>query len=326
MSGKFNNRSLLIILGILVAIFVITRFTSKQSERTLRTDIVQIDTSQVSSILLYPSSGQGAELKFQRSGDSWSVSNGEITAAADLRSVNSTLGELQGLSTEQLVARSRDSWTEYSVTDSLGTRVVVKEGSKTTLDLVVGRFHYQPPPQNSYNPYAQNRVSGKTYVRLSGEDEVYSVEGFLAMSLNQNFERWRDQAVTRINTSRLSKIIYDYPADSGFVAEKTDAGNWLVGGLMADSASMATFLNSLGRKSHSGFSDGFQPAGEADYRVSFEGDNMKPQQVSAFVRNDSMLVLHSSINPESWFSVKGSDAVFTDLFPSASSLLPGEVQ
>lgn len=320
MSRKINNRVLLIVFLALAAIFVITRFTSAgRTERNLRTDLGDIDTARVTAMLLFPQAEQGGEIRFERRGDGWTVTHEGITADADARNVRSTLAELRALEAQQLVARSPERWSDYLVEDSLATRVVVKEDNKTTMDLVVGRFQYQPPPQNSYNPYGQSRVSGKTYVRLHGEEEVYSVEGFLAMSLNQNFERWRDQSVTRLNRSQVTRIVYDYPADSGFIAEKSN-GSWMVAGLMADSASMATCLGRVSHKSHSRFMDDFQPPAEPDFRVSFEGDNMQPQQVRAYLQPDSMVVLNSSINPGSWFSAE-MGSLFNDLFPPADELI-----
>lgn len=320
MSGKFKNRNLLITLLVLVAIFVVTRVTSvKRAERTLKADIVQIDTSQVSAMLLYPRSERGIGLEFTKTAGSWKVAREGLTAAADLRSVNSTLAELLALKTEQLVARSRENWPDYQVDDSLGTRVIVKEGNKTTLDLVVGRFQYQPPPQNNYDPYGQNRGTGSSYVRLTGENEVYSVEGFLAMSINQPFNGWRDKSIARIKTSQLSRIIFDYPADSGFVAEKSGAG-WLVAGILADSSSMAGYVNGLSWKSHSDFADGFQPGSDPDYQVSYEGDNMQPQILKAYAMGDDEMVLNSSINPGSWFRIS-REGLFRDLFPGSEALI-----
>ena len=322
MSGKFNNRTLLIVVLILGTLFVITRFTSKnRSDRSLVTDIVTIDTSLVSTVLLYLQSEQGEELEFTRSGARWSIRRGELSAAADAASMERLLGEIQGLETEQLVARSRDSWNQYQVGDSLSNRLIIKEGNKTTLDLVVGRFHYQPPPQNSNNPYQQPRVSGKTYVRLSGEEEVYAVEGFLAMSINQGFDRWRDQRITRLSSARVSRIIFDYPAGNGFVAERAEAG-WMVAGILADSASMAQYVNGLGFKSSTEFVNGYSAAGEPDYRVSFEGDNMLPQQVRAYPETDSTFLLNSTINPDSWFRVK-KNGLFQELFPGMEELISG---
>lgn len=321
MSGKNNNRILLIVLLVLAAIFVVTRFTRvKNSNQTLRTDITEIDTSMVSSILLYPKLDQGKEIRFERRGSAWSVARDGIRAAADAQSVRNTLSELQNLETEQLVSRSPDSWSEFQVDDSLGTRIILKEGKKTSLDLIVGRFQYQAPPQGQNNMYGQNRVSGKTYIRLHGEEEVYSVQGFLAMSVNQPFERWRNNSICSISKSQLSRMVFDYPADSGYVAEKTGAG-WMVAGVLADSASVHTYLNGVIRLSHSEFADGFQAGNDPDYRLTFEGDNMQTVQLSAYSEQGG-IVLHSSINPDSWFSIE--EEMFTDIFPAYPSLLAAE--
>jgi hypothetical protein len=322
MSGKFNNKTLLVVFIVLGLLFVITRFTSqKKSNRSLQTDIVQIDTSQVSSMLLYPVSEKGSELLFERKGPGWTVSDGAIVASADDRSVLGALVEIQNLKAEQLVARSEDKWEEYQVNDSLGSRIILKEGNKTLLDLVVGRFHYQPA-QGGNNMYGQNRGTAKTYIRLTNEEEVYAVEGFLAMSLNQPFERWRDQTILNLNTSQLSRIIYDYPADSGFIAERAEAG-WMVAGLLADSASMATFVNQLARKSHIQFEDQFQAVGDPVYTATFEGDNMKPVQVKAYEQPGDELILNSSLNPDSWFRVP-REGLFREIFPGSDRLIQGD--
>lgn len=318
MSGKKNNRMMLILFLALAAVFVITRFTRvKNSERTLRTDIVQIDTSMVTSMILYPRSEMGDEIRFSKNGTAWSVSRDDITAPADEQSVRATLAELMNLQAEQLVARSREKWNSYQVDDSLGTRIIIMEGKKRALDLVVGRFQYEPPPQQSYNMYGQNRVSGKTYIRLWGENEVYSVDGFLAMIVNQTFNRWRNQTITRINKSQLSKIVFEYPADSGYIAEKNDAG-WLVAGIMADSSSMDSYLNEISRRSHSEFADGFKAGPDPDYRITFEGDNMQSVQLNAYADQGNR-VLQSSLNPGTWFSI--DEDLFAEIFPAYSALL-----
>jgi hypothetical protein len=320
MSGKFNNRILLWIFLVLAAILMITRFKGRnKAEHTLVTDIAQIDTALVTSIQLYPAAENGKLIAFKNSGGSWNVTMGKIEAAADRQAVQSMLNALQNLETNQLVSRSVESWNDYDVNDSLGTRIVIKEGNKTTLDLVVGRFQYQQPSQSSYNPYQRNQVSGKTYVRLYDEDEVYSVDGFLALSINRDFISWRDKRVTDFSSSSLTKVVFDYPADSGFVARK-DEGGWMVAGILADSASMASWVNGVAHKTHREFADGFQPSGEPEFHVSFEGDNMTPQQVSAWVEDENHLVLNSSINPGTWFRT-GPDDLLKELYPGSEELI-----
>ena len=110
---------------------------------------------------------------------------------------------------------------------------------------------------------------------------------------------------------------------SGFIAERNEAG-WMVAGVLADSATMASWLNRISYKSHREFLDDYQPSGEADYRVSFEGDNMQPVQIKAFAGENDLIALNSSLNPESWFSLNRKDILFKDLFPGLESLLSPE--
>ncbi|MBN1133115.1 MAG: DUF4340 domain-containing protein [Bacteroidales bacterium] len=325
MSGRFNNRILLIVLLLLAGIFVITRFTGiKKSGRTLNTDIVQIDTANLTGVhLVQNSAAGGEELVFTKEGTEWKVSNGQQTVPVDEAALRSAFAELLNLKTDQLVARTEDKWSGFHVNDSLGTRLTVKEGKKTTLDLVIGRFDYKPV-QSPYGGYGQNRGTGITYVRNYHEDEVYAVQGFLAMTFNRDFNSWRDQTVTRLVLSRLSRIVFDYPADSGFIAQKTGEG-WMVGGILADSAAMDSYLNSVSRKRSASFMDNPEMASPPDYRVTFEGDNMQPLEVEAFIRPDDATILHSSINPESWFEVP-REGLFSDLFKNAGFFLSGDRQ
>jgi hypothetical protein len=245
----------------------------------------------------------------------------DVTAPADPTSVQRSLTELLNLETERLVARSEDKWEEFQVGDSLSTRVIVKEGKKKTMDLVIGRFDYQPPPQGyqGYPGQQQNQFMGLSYVRKHSEDEVYAVEGFLGLSFNQNFNSWRNQVITNLNTAQISKLVFEYPADSGFIAQKTETG-WMVAGLAADSASMATYLNRMVRKRSSSFEDGFQASMSPDYQVTIDGDNMPPVIIRGYAQPGGDVILNSSLNPQSWFRSRQDD-IFKDIFKGSGNFL-----
>ena len=311
----------MLIFAVLAALFIITRLTRvRQGERSLMTELAVIDTSRVSTFSIYPAAGSGQEIRFVREGSGWRISRGEFSAPAGSQAVRSLLGEIRSLEAQQLVARDPDRWDDYQVVDSLGTRVVISEGSRVALDMIVGRFQYQPPPQNSYNNmYGQNQVSGKTYVRISGENEVYSVDGFFALSVNQGFDRWRDNRLTQLNKNALSRIHFDYPADSGFIAQKSESG-WMVAGLPADSAHMENYLNRITRTSFSEFADGFRASGDPDIQLTLEGDQMGPTLINAYVQADSSFILNSSMNPETWFRIRDLGR-FQEIFPGAAALL-----
>jgi len=321
MSGKFNNRTLLIVFLGLAGILVLSRvFTAKKAERTLVADLVEIDTGRISSIYIYPQAEQGAELTFSKKGRAWIVSKDELSVPADKYSIGHTMEELLNLKVDRLVARSEEKWPEFQVTDSLGTRVIVKEGKKTTLDMIIGRFNYQPPP-GGYTGYGQQYGTGITYVRNSDEDEVYAVEGFLAMSVNQGFNNWRDQNICSLTKDQITKVVFDYPADSGFVAQKLDV-NWTINGILADSTSMAQYLDGLSRKSHGNFADGFSPLSTPLFQVSFEGMNMDPLLIRVYSQDGDELILHSTINPDSYFRIT-RNGLFKDIFRSSAGFISG---
>ena len=245
-----------------------------------------------------------------------------MSAPADNYSIVHALDELLNLKADRLVARSEEKWPEFHVNDSLGTRVLVKEGKKTTLDMIIGRFNYQPPP-GGFSGYGQQYGTGITYVRNSDEYEVYAVEGFLAMSFNQGFNNWRDQTICRFTKEQITKVVFEYPADSGFVAQKLDV-NWTINGILVDSTSMTQYLNGISRKSHGDFADGFSPLSNPLYQVTFEGMNMDPLLIRVYSQAGDELILHSTINPESYFRIT-RDGLFKDIFKSSAGLISGSV-
>lgn len=316
MASKFNNKILVIVLAVLIGLFFLLRaIYEKRSAGNFKTDLIQIDSSMVSTILLYPSAEKGAEIIFTRTGKKWKVSKGEITAEADENSIANMFGELLVLRPEQLVTRNKEKWSDFGVTDSLGTRVIMKEGKKPVLDLMVGRFEYQPGP-GGYDRSAGNYGTGLTYIRLYNESDVYVVKGFLAMSFNQTFNRWRNQIFLRTNKNDINLLTFEYPADSGFIAMKSDTV-WVIEGMIADSSLMASYLNSLAQKSNTQFTDQFTPLLGPDYQLTINGINMAPIILKAYRRGEKEYILNSSLNPDSYF-ISPPTGLFGTIFKSKS--------
>lgn len=316
MASKFNNKILVIVLVVLIGLFFLLRaIYEKRSAGNFKTDLIQIDSSMVSTILLYPSAEKGAEITFTRAGKKWKVSKGEITAEADENSIANMFSELLVLRPEQLVTRNKEKWSDFGVTDSLGTRVIMKEGKKPVLDLMVGRFEYQPGP-DGYNRSAGNYGTGLTYIRLYNESDVYVVKGFLAMSFNQTFNRWRNQIFLRTNKNDINLLTFEYPADSGFIAMKSDTV-WVIEGMIADSSLMASYLNSLAQKSNTQFTDQFTPLLGPDYQLTINGINMAPIILKAYRRGENEFILNSSLNPDSYF-ISPPTGLFGTIFKSKS--------
>jgi len=319
MAGKFKNRNLIIIFVVLAGLFLVTRvFKTRKYERTLKTDLVQIDTAGIDQILLYPRSENQEEIMFLKKGDLWTVTKSDVTAEAEIFNIRNIFTDVINMKAEQLIARDIEKWPEFHVDDSLGTRVIMKEGKKTRLDIMIGRFNYQPAPGGG-GGYGQNQGRGLTYVRLTNEDEVYMVEGFLSMSFNQPFNNWRDQTIIQADRSRITRVSYDYPMDSGFVLVLLDS-LWMIDGMAPDSARTASLLDALSRKSSSTFTDDFSPISAPDFQLRIEGNNMQAVSVLAYRRSGDQYIINSSLNPESYF-ISPSDGVFKDIFVPKAELL-----
>ena len=319
MATKFNNKILLIVLVILAGLFILTRtIKQKRSSGNLKTDVVKVDSSAVNTILLYPSAEKGAEISFSRIGNKWQVTKGEITSEADKNNIDNMFAELMNLKPESVVTRNKERWGDYGVTDSLGTRVVMKDGKKALLDLIVGRFDYQQAPSGS-SGYGGNYGTGRTYIRLKEETDVYVVKGFLAMSFNQTFKNWRNQTLLKTDRNSINLLTFDYPADSGFVAMKSDSV-WIIEGITADSAAMASYLNVLSRKSNSAFIDGYSPVIGPDYQLTINGTNMAPVIIKAYRKGDNDFVMNSSQNPDSFFTSTRT-GLFGNIFKPKSQFI-----
>lgn len=292
MLKKLNTKTLLIIFFALVAVVVLTRIMDeKKGGRTFKQELVNVDTSLVNEILLYPNSEQHKETRLTRSGETWTIQRESISSEADTSYVKNLLGTFALIKPQRLAATEESRWKEYNVDDSLGTRVKFLSGGKLLLDIVVGKF--------SYN---QASRSGISYLRLYEEEDVYAADGFIPMAVNQPFNEWRNKIVVRGNKEDWTKISFSYP-DSSFVLKKEN-GRWTIENAEADSNKTDQYLNDLSYLTSSSFVDNYSPSASPVMWITIEGNNMaSPVTVKAFpADSENQYVVNSSANPNAWFS------------------------
>ena len=306
--NKINNKILLGILLLLLLIFIGKRFLGSSGERNFRETLVAVDTSQVNKIVIKPRASDGENITLSKTGTSWEVAMGEIKDEADINSVKSMLGNMVSMKPKRLVAKSEEKWAQYEVNDSLGTRVMAYVGDKRLTDFMLGKFNFQQASRSMSN-----------FVRLSEEEEVYSVEGFLS-SFNQDFNNLRDRTFVTTTKENITSIRFTYPADSGFVLDNV-ASRWEIDRQPVDSAAVAGYLSGLRNITKSEFADDFSPQGKvAVYQLTISGNNMQALTVSAYQEGDEY-VLSSNLNEGAYFN-QGSLQIFDKLFVSKTSLLP----
>lgn len=321
MSKRFDNKRLLYILAGLVGLLVLTillKVPAKQS--TLKSFVAEVDTSDVSRIIFIPKKGTGEEFEFVKEKEKWIIKQGNLSARPVPWAVPNILGQIAAMKPKGLAARDDSKWAEYEVTDSLATRIRLLDGKNRDLtDLLIGKFTYTQV-ENPYSDYGGANVEGTSYVRINGEKEIYSVEGFLAINFSGTFNDWRDKSFIRCTSGDILKIDFIYPGDSSYVVSLTDK-KWLLNGLPADSARVTGYLNTLSRIDGQEFIDGFTPSADPDYQMKVEGNNLTGFTVKAYNNpGTGKIVMNSSLYPEVWFS-STRDGIFSEVFKPKSNFL-----
>ncbi|MDH3268872.1 MAG: DUF4340 domain-containing protein [Ignavibacteria bacterium] len=285
-----NNKNLAIIFGILAVIgFLIFIFQGGKNERTFRDVLVDVDTTLITEILIYPKSQSHKEVKLYKDNEGWRVTlpSGGTAKVADER-MSSLFAQLLAIKPKRLAARDEKKWSELQV-DSTGSRVKVFQDSKLTLDLVIGRFSFQQPRTMN------------TFVRLYYDKDVYEVDGFLDMTFNQGANIFRDGTVIKSDLNNWQQIQFVYPSDSSFQIVKS-GNNWLLNGRPTDSLKTVNYLNRLANLSNDSFIDDVKINSTATptYSLNITTNDLKFIEVKAF-QDSTSFIIHSSQNSEAWF-------------------------
>ena len=304
MLKNISSIKLIGILGALVLVyFGIKYFSGESRSKSFKSELVEIDTAKVTKLLI---NAKGETLELIKENDAWKVSigNGQY-AAAENGSVKSTLSSLLTIKPSRIAAKNQDKWKEYQV-DSAGTRVQVFEGSKSTLDLVIGRFGFN---QQAMQQQQQMMMGGRggqqffSYVRLEGENEVYVADNFMGMSINSDPSGYRNKRILSLTTDDISKMQFNYPADSGFVLSKVDSA-WSIFGNPPDSAATASYLSDIRYLNNSNYVDDVPASALVSPALSMNISQTGKADiiVKAFQHPVHKWIVNSSDNPLSYFA------------------------
>ena len=301
-----NNKKLLLIFLGLLGIYLISQYGFKPKTRSFKTELIQIDTTNVNSIFLYPKNDNHEEIILKKEGTDWIASQGNITTKANQGAITSLLKSLSLIQTKRVAAKNAEKWKDYEVEESNGSRIKVYADSELLEDFIVGRFNFN-----------QQTRQGISYVRLTNEKEVYAVDGFLSMTMGQGFDAYRNRQLLAIKPADITHISID---TEGLTETYSKIGNeWSSNGNPIDSAQMATYLNGLQYLSGSEFVDDFDElqANSLRYQtVSLEGNNMSEPVLVTVYRDTSRtppFIIQSSINSDSYFS-SDENGIYEKLF------------
>ncbi len=303
MLKNISSIKLIGVLALLVLVYLgIEFFGKKPRSKSFKAEIVTIDTAKVTRILI---DGRDENLELIKEQNAWKVSIGDGKfAEAQKSSVKGTLNSLLTIKPSRVAAKSPEKWKEYQV-DTSGTRIQVFEGSKNTLDLVIGRFGFDQQALQQ-----QQMMGGRggmqqfySYVRPYKENSVYVAENFMGMSINARSGDFRNKKMLSLTTDSIASIQFNYPADSAFVLNRED-DKWSIFGVSADSASVAEYLSDIRYINGTDFVDDVPPTALVSPTVSLRivQNGIADVEVKAFRHPLHKWILHSSENPASYFA------------------------
>ena len=137
-----------------------------------------------------------------------------------------------------------------------------------------------------------------SYVRLNNENEVYVADNFMGMSISPDPNNYRNKQLLSLTTDDITKIQFNYPADS-----EVDSV-WSIFGSQPDSAATADYLSNIRYVNNSNFVDDVPASALVSPTVSMNISltNEPDVMVKAFQHPEHKWIVHSSDNPMAYFA------------------------
>ncbi|MEM9824361.1 MAG: DUF4340 domain-containing protein [Bacteroidota bacterium] len=305
-----NNKYLFAIFGALLALYFASQLFSTKKERSFKAELVQVDTSAVDKIVLQTKADQYATVTLEKVEDNWRATKGNKSVTAMSPAVQALLGQLVMVKAKRIAAKTEEKWGEYEVDEANGNRIQVFAGDRSLCNFVIGRFSFD-----------QNTRTATSFLRLQDAPDVYAIDGFLSMSFGQGFNAYRLRDLVKLRAEDITNISFG----DGQALQKGPDG-WLSGeGTALDSTEVANYLSGMSNITGSNFIDDFDASGIAPENIqqmTIKANNaLQAIVISAYKREDAELpyVIHSSINPDAYFTSKAED-LYAKLFKTVDSL------
>ena len=308
MFKRFSNRQLLITLAVLAGLYLLSMAVGGRAERTFRDVVAAVDTAQVNKLLISPAGKEQVQLV--KNAGKWNVvlPDGK-QAPTSANSVRSALGNLSLLEANQLVSRDEGDWGEYKV-DSAGTRIQAFNGEQQLMDIILGNFVF--------------RAVGMNYLRVSGEEDTYLVEGYLDGTFNKAINDWRDKTIMKGSQSDIMMLAFSYPADSSFQLTKDSANQWVLADFtMVDQTKVNAYLSPLISTNGSVFVDRQPLTPTPDFQLGIQTMTQGLIEIKAYPDAEHEYLISSSLNPDTYFSGK-EEGLFGKIFVGQRRFLDEE--
>jgi len=289
-----NNKTLVIIFFALLGLLIAKKTILKPTTRSFKQALTSYDADKVDKLTIQVENA--AMTTVYKEGGVWKATDGSRTVDAKESTVKAVVNELASLKTKQLVSRNSEKWVDYEVDDTKAKRIKIYSAGKEAAALHVGRFNFN-----------QQTRAGTSYARLSSEDDIYAIDGFLAMSVAKDFNSFRETKLAEIQLSGIKQVSLEKGESTTSLSRSIDGG-WLKQGMTIDSSSVAAYLTALNNINGTKFNDDFVEASSSASQTLKVGD----LTISAYDKSDGGFIIKSNHNPAYFES--DSTGVFNKIF------------
>lgn len=310
--------------GVLISILILAltgyglfQLYSSKKEAIFQANLIEVDTSAVTSILLSNHPNSSSELSFLKETREWIISNDQIHIKANPLIIQELFRLIAIVKTDEVVTKERKSWKIYGVDEVQGTRVRLYDEKKLLEDFVIGK--------SDVNPQTQAPIS---YVRLYGEDEVYVVNGNMALVFSQNFTDSRSRLILQIDpSSEITELAYQVLDTSWRLMQRPEG--WKLDSFLLDSIKITRYLRQLQNISGDIFADHFDEVQGSKYlyqTLTIQCKNLEEPFVITCYRDTTLklpFIIHSSQNQEAFFA-SDSSGIYNIIFHNVNDFLKKE--
>ncbi len=299
-----RNKTLLIILAVLLIILAIDQITYKHTiNKEFKDKLLTLDSAKVAQILIYPKTQTNNKIQLIKQNDHWFIVDSTGKHPADMDKLNEIFGLLLDLRPTQVLGNDKKAWAEYGVTDTSATHIVLKDRkNKEIAHLYIGEIK---PNEQRYHTSPQVA----TYVRVKGDKNVYLIPHLLATTFVLVPQMYYNNNLTPTIPPRVKKIEFSTPDTNFTISNKND--RWYINGKKADSLNCERYVRLLEKLESQNFAN---PDSAKQYKpyAQLKIHYVDNSQITINALGDTTArYIWSSYNPQMYFK---ADILYNRIF------------
>lgn len=270
MFNRIGIKGLLIAAALLAGLWLYSTYGGGEGRGTVRSVVVEVDTTELTSVTIRPRGLKGAVLEFQRTGGKWTVKDSTGTYTVDKASFDMALRGFQRLRTLRMGGSMAKHASKYELADTTRTSITFRSRNGSPVTVNCGLVN------------TEAREAGETFVNVDGEDHIHVIEGSITRALDLPTSSWREHILIGGKPAEWRKLSLRFGDGNGYDLVRS-GGSWTINGEATDPNRTDQFTKALSEGRSSRYADnadvtGLPPA----YSITIEQTKGPPIVVEVF--------------------------------------------